>query len=91
MASIKVGDAVFEITDPNGVVPVGADIFTECRYINGLVRISLAAIVADGDGKAEARVVSRVRISLATAMDLRNAFDGYINDAAGVPEKEKLN
>ena len=89
MATIKVGDVVFEILDSAEIKPVAADIFTECRFNGAFGCLAFAAVTMDGDGKPIARIVSRIRISLATIADLRNAFDGILKDS--MPGKEKAN
>jgi hypothetical protein len=88
-STIKFGDAVLKITDPENIEPVSADLFTENRHYNGVVCLSFAYIAIDGDGPPEARVNSRIRLTLAGAADLRNALDQILKDV--MPGKAKAN
>lgn len=87
--SIKFADVVLEVVDPMNVQPVSADLYTEARNYNGVVCLSFAAIVADGDAQAIASVVSRIRLTLPGAMDLRNALDRLLKET--MPGKENAN
>jgi hypothetical protein len=89
MPSIKLGSEVLEITDPLNIQPVSADLFTESRVYSNVVCLSFAAIIIDGDGKAEAHVNSRIRLTLPGAMDLRNALDELLKQT--MPGKENAN
>jgi hypothetical protein len=88
-ATMKFGDAVLQITDGNNVQPVSADIFTETRIYNGIVCLSFACIVTDGDSEPEAKITARLRLSLAGAADLRNALEGLLRQA--MPGMDRAN
>lgn len=53
------------IVDPDDIAPVYTDLLSEFREVNGVVYISFASFIIDGDGEdgSKARVVSRIRIS----------------------------
>jgi len=89
LPQIKFGDSVLEITDHHHIQPVSADLYTEARLYNNTVCLSFAHIVMDGDGRAEARISARVRLTLGGAMDLRKALDNLLQQE--MPGKEKAN
>ena len=54
-----------DIVDPDNIAPVFADLLTEFREVDGVVYLSMATFVIDGDdsGGRKARVVARLRMS----------------------------
>jgi hypothetical protein len=54
-----------DIADPDNIAPVYADLITEFREVDGIIYISFASFIIDGDGDGgkKARVISRLRIS----------------------------
>lgn len=68
--TIAVGNERFEIRD-DGVPSIFADLIIESRLMGGIVCLSLATMVADGDVEAqnspEAVVAARLRMTLRTA------------------------
>lgn len=54
-----------EIVDPDNIPPIYTDLLSEFREVDGVVYISFASFIIDGDGEAgrKARVISRIRIS----------------------------
>lgn len=88
--TIKFGNDVLELLDPQNVQPVSADFITESRVYSGnLVCLSFASVVWDGENKPEARISSRIRLTLIGAMDLRNALNDLLKEA--MPGKDKAN
>lgn len=86
---MKFGDITIPVVDPDNVLPVSADVFTELWAMNGVVHLSLASLIKDGDDSAEARIVSRVRFNLTTLLDLQNAFAEILGRE--MPGKERAN
>lgn len=72
---MPVGDKLIQVTDPYGVLPVSADLYTEAKLYNGVIAISFASIVTDGDGPPEARICARLRLTLSSAIALRKALE----------------
>lgn len=87
--TLKFGDVTVEISDPNNIAPVSGDVFTELWNLNGIVHLAFASLIKDGDAVAHARVVSRVRINMATVQDLYAAFGDMLSKE--MPGKEKAN
>jgi hypothetical protein len=77
MPSIKLGEAAAEIIDPDGLLPVYADLITELRMLDGVLHISLATLVIEGFGSGAthtARVCARLRIPPSTLQAIQNAL-----------------
>ena len=72
---LKLDDGVLGITDPLNIQPVCADLLTENRVFGNVICLSFGNIVTDGDGTPEVRVSARIRLTLTTAIDLRNILD----------------
>lgn len=89
MATFKLGDQTFDIIDSEEIKPLAVDIFTECRFNGHHVCLAFAAVTKDGENAPVARIASRLRISLATVVDLRNPFDDILKQQ--MPGKEKAN
>lgn len=89
VGTVKIGQQILEITNPCNVQPVSADILTEIRENNGIACLSFAAVVVDGDAKAKAEIVARIRLSLGGVADLRNVLDGLLKNV--MPGKESAN
>jgi hypothetical protein len=88
-ATIKFGDKILEITDPRNVQPVSADLYTEIRDYHGILCLSFACLITDGDAEPRAEITSRIRLNLAGVVDLRNAIDGALKRV--MPGKETAN
>lgn len=86
VGKLEIGNSAFDVFD-DGVTPVFVDLFSECSVVNGVMRIGLVSVTADGDGAAVAHVVSRLRMNLATATDLRNALTNLLDGNAEAREK----
>lgn len=78
IGNIKVGDAVFDITD-SGTNPVFIDLISESTEISGIVRLGLVSVVVDGDGKPRANVTARLRMNTMTAADLYNSLGALLH------------
>ena len=89
VATIKLGQTILEITNPNNIQPVSADILTEVRENNGVACLSFAAIITDGEAVARSEIVARIRLSLVAATALRSALDGLLKSS--MPGKEAAN
>jgi len=87
--AVNLGGVIIEVVDPRNVLPVFADVIVEARSYAGVVQLSLANTVKDGDAAAEAVVTTRVRLSLSTTLDLRNMLTLILE--AEMPGKEKAN
>lgn len=85
--TIKFGNLVLKIADPHAVQPVSADLQIEARVFGNIVALSFATVVTDGDSAPEARVCSRIRLSLDGATDLRNSLDNILKQAMPGPER----
>jgi hypothetical protein len=84
------GESV-KIVDPDNIPPVYTDLLSEFREVAGVVYISFASFIIDGDGEAgkKARVVSRIRIS----RDRAATIYGMLGNMLGQPDRpnEPLN
>ena len=89
MANITLGDRTLEITDPHQIQPVCADLLTEIRHFNGLVAITFACTIAEGDGQPRAETTARIRLSVPVAAALRQGLEDILRDA--LPAKESMN
>jgi hypothetical protein len=89
--TIRVGDAVLEIVEPAIVAAVSADLIIDARNLGGVISLGFAETSADGDNGVPpiARVAARIRLSLPSALDLRNTLDRLLKDT--MPGKEKAN
>ncbi len=84
--TILVGTDRIEVTDPNQLMPVSADLLTEIRLNGNVVALSFASFVNDGGGPPEARICSRVRITLESLAGIQTAVQNLIADAAKARE-----
>jgi len=84
--TIRVGEIDVRVTDPNSVIPVSCEFITDLRVIDGVLFLSLASHVVDGNGPPEARVVARLRIPLATLSGIQN---GVTNVLAEIEKSRK--
>jgi hypothetical protein len=84
MPGIKLSDNVTaEIVDPEGVLPVYADLVADIRILDGVLHLGLATLVVEGFGDEavhQARVCARLRIA-PTALNL-------IQNALAAPRKQ---
>lgn len=87
--TIKIGDQIIPVTEPVPIPIAIPDVMIESREWNGLLCVSFAALVKDGDALVEARVCSRLRIPLNAAMWMRDVLDNLLKQA--MPGKEKAN
>ena len=69
-----------EVVDPDNITPVYTDLLSEFREVDGVVYISFASFIIDGDGEAgkKARVVSRIRISRDKAASIYGMLGGML-------------
>jgi hypothetical protein len=89
--SIPLGGRNVPVVDPYFVQPVSADLIVESREFNGTAAISFASLVVTPTGEtgsiAEAVVCARLRLTLPTAIDLRNMLDEMLK--ASMPPKSE--
>ena len=83
--TIKFGDIELPVIDPHKIQPVSADLITESREFHGIVAVSFGTIIVDGNGSPEASVCSRIRMTLATAANLKSALEKVL--ALAMPPK----
>lgn len=80
-----------DIVDPDNIPPLYTDLISELREVDGVIYISFASFIIDGDGDSgkKARVVSRIRISRGRAATIY----GILGDLLGRDERpnESLN
>src|SRR5215204_2143440 len=85
--ALKIGDVTIPIVEPEHVQAVCPDLITEAREFNGVVAIGLATVVVtpneDGTTSVEAIMCSRLRMSVSTAMNLRDTLTRTLD-----PEKK---
>jgi hypothetical protein len=78
MPGIKLSDSVTaEIVDPEGVLPVYADLVTDIRILDGVLHLGLATLVVEGSGDEavyKARVCARLRLPPSTVQFIQNAL-----------------
>lgn len=67
---LLIGANAFEISEPRPAEVVFADIYTELRVMNGVVHLTLASLIKEGDNPAELRVVSRIRMPEVTMANI---------------------
>ena len=84
--SMQIGETNFLVTDPLIVDVVFADYFTELRMSDGVVTISLAASVVDGQNRPELRIVSRLRMPFTTLANIQSAVTRMVEQAAKAKE-----
>lgn len=89
--TVNVGELSFEIIDPTGIQPVAAEIIVDGRQINGVVCLGFGFVIADGTNAVQpiVQVNSRLRMTLPTALDLRNLLNKLLEGS--VPSKEQVN
>ena len=88
-ATIQVSGVAMEISNPKIIQPVSADLIVEARITNGIVCISFAAVIVDGEARHKAEITYRIRLSMDSAMDLRTALDAVLKSE--MPGKEMTN
>ena len=88
-STIQFGDKVLEVTDPQHIQPIMPDVITEARDFNGVVCISLGTIFLDGGGDPRVETCARLRMSLASAGDLKNSLENILKKS--MPGKDKAN
>lgn len=75
-------DVYADVIDPNNVTPIFADLVTELRVVDGVLHISLANLIVDGEAPTEskkAQVCARLRISGNTVGFIRSVLDDITN------------
>jgi hypothetical protein len=91
--ALTVGNSVVPIIDPHAVQAVAADLICEAREVNGVVALGFMTVLvtpnADGSSVVEGAVCARLRMTLATAIDLRSTLDTIIKGA--MPPKSEVN
>ncbi|MBB3389785.1 hypothetical protein FHT82_002525 [Rhizobium sp. BK275] len=90
---IRIGDDLeVEVVDPNNIQPVYADLVTELRVNDGVLYISLANVIVDGESHAlsrKAQVCARLRIAGRTAEFIKSVLSQPEPEQA--PTGQKLN
>ena len=85
VGSIKIGDGQLPVVDPHAVQVVPVDLITEARQFNGICALSFATMVttpnATGKTAIEAVICARLRITLTSALNLRNLLDQLLKEA----------
>lgn len=83
------GPIVYEITEPLPVPILAVDVFLDLRVFGGAVHLTFASLLAEGSGPREARVQSRLRISLDTLAIIQASIERIITDASDAAKKAK--
>ncbi|MDE2104320.1 MAG: hypothetical protein KGL39_44190, partial [Patescibacteria group bacterium] len=81
-----------KVIDPDHIQPVYADLVTELRVMNGVLCLSLATVVIDGDDagiERSARVCARLRIAPSTLQYIQQVLTQP--DQTQVPSGQTLN
>ncbi|MBB3411416.1 hypothetical protein FHT87_005369 [Rhizobium sp. BK316] len=90
---IRLGeDLEIDVVDPHNIQPVYADLVTELRVNDGVLYISLANVIVDGESHAisrKAQVCARLRIAGRTAEFIKNMLSQPEPEQA--PAGQKLN
>lgn len=77
--TILIGGRQIEVTEPEIIQTVVADLYTDVRLVNGTTfAVSFATIVREGDGEPEARICARLRISLETLGAIQRNLEAQI-------------
>jgi hypothetical protein len=85
--TVKFGNVTLPITDPRNIQAVSAEVIIEARTLSGVVAVGFATINVTGDAPTnpEAVVCARLRLSTASAFDLRNALNNILGDVPPPP------
>lgn len=78
--TVRIGQTDTRVTDPLQVVPVSCEVVTDLRVIDSVLFLSLASHILDGTGPAEARIVARLRIPLATLSGIQAGVTKALED-----------
>ena len=89
--TLKIGEETLVIRGGDEPPAVFVDFLTKLRPFNGVVYLAFAQAIIDVGNPPEAAVVSRLRMSLASAQLLRQALSKVIEDALKPPDKSKTN
>ena len=89
--TLKIGEETLVIRGGDEPPAVFVDFLTEFRPFNGVVCLAFAQAIIDVGNPPEAAVVSRLRMSLASAQLLHQALSKVIEDALKPPDKSKTN
>lgn len=77
-----------EVVDPDNITPTYSDLVTEVREVDGVVYISFASFINDGDGDTgkKARVVSRLRMSRPRAETIYAILGNMFSEQQGTKD-----
>ncbi|MBY5837085.1 hypothetical protein J3P71_09345 [Rhizobium leguminosarum] len=93
VGKIRISDDLeVEVVDPHNIQPVYVDLVTELRVNDGVLYLSFANVVVDGESHAlsrKAQVCARLRISGRTAEFIKNVLSQPEPEQA--PAGQKLN
>jgi hypothetical protein len=89
--TIILGTTAIKIVDEPPALPMHVDIYTEARCYRDTMYLSLASLVIDGASQSEARIVTRLRMSVETAVSIQTAISAALAAAQEAADAVKQN
>lgn len=88
--NLLIDKTAFEIRDSEPCIAY-VDLITELNHVNGTIHLSMGATSADFGNRPFVDIVTRLRMNLITAQNLRNLLDSIIADALKPTDKSSAN